>query len=136
MCSFLFLFLSFAVSNNTLKFHIELMSPNSHQEVLAHRCHKEASALRQKRKEKKRKERKERKKGRKQERKKHLHLNRLKAIAHSARLVYKNCKNSSFVQRIKNFNDVSWVDAVQLIHVHVVLLLSRTPGCDPLNFVN
>ena len=26
-----------------------------------------------------------------------------------------------------------WVNAVQLIHVHVVLLLNRTPSCDPLN---
>jgi len=56
-----------------------------------------------------------------------------KTIAHSARLVYKNCKNRSFVQPIKNFNDVSWVNAMQLIHVHVVLLLNRTPSCEPLN---
>ena len=30
-------------------------------------------------------------------------------------------------------NDVSRVDAVQLIYVHVVLLLNGTPSCNPLN---
>ena len=66
-----------------------------------------------------------------------------KATALSARFAYNNRKNSCFVQPIKNFNsfsviididnDVSRVDSVQLIHVHVVLLLNGAPSCNPLN---